>query len=230
METTIMKSSAMRNKIILGLLLTNCLLANPAFAADKKDKAARRAQQMVQQIQQEKAQLQSQLDQAMQAKAVLDADMAKAQEENASLKNKLGAANRKIDGLEISLKEMTAERLAFEAKLLKTQTELEATKTALNELDVKYQANLYDLKVNEQQRANLTATTIQKTKVIDACLAKNAKLYDYGLELVKLYENPSLYKQVVLTEKFSQLKRVELENILQNYNDKIDLEKATGYQ
>jgi chromosome segregation ATPase len=230
METTIMKSSAMRNKIILGLLLTNCLLANPAFAADKRDKAARRAQQMVQQIQQEKAQLQSQLDQVMQAKALLDADILKAQEENASLKTKLGAANRKIDGLEISLKEMTAERLAFEAKLLKTQTELEATKTALSELDVKYQANLYDLKVNEQQRANLTATTIQKTKVIDACLAKNAKLYDYGLELVKLYENPSLYKQVVLTEKFSQLKRVELENILQNYNDKIDLEKATGFQ
>jgi chromosome segregation ATPase len=230
METTIMKSISGLSKIILGLLLTASFLANPALAADKKDKAARRAQQMVQQIQQEKAQLQSQLDQAMQAKAVLDADMVKAQEENASLKTKLGAANRKIEGLEISLKEMTAERLAFEAKLLKTQTELEATKTALNELDVKYQANLDDLKVNEQQRANLTATTIQKTKVIDACLAKNAKLYDYGLELVKLYENPSLYKQVVLTEKFSQIKRVELENILQNYNDKIDQEKATGFQ
>ena len=230
MDTTIMKSIFGVSKIILGLLLAATMLANPALAADKKDKAARRAQQMVQQIQQEKAQLQSQLDQAMQAKALLDADMAKAQEENTSLKTKLGAATRKIDGLEISLKEMTAERLAFEAKLLKTQVELEATKTALNELDVKYQANLYDLKVNEQQRANLTATTIQKTKVIDACLAKNAKLYDYGLELVKLYENPSLYKQVVLTEKFSQIKRVELENILQNYNDKIDLEKATGFQ
>ncbi len=230
MENTIMKSISGPNKIILALLLTASFLANPALAAAKKDKASRRAQQMVQQIQQEKAQLQSQLDQAMQAKVLLDADMAKAQEESASLKTKLGAANRKIEGLEISLKEMTAERLAFEAKLLKTQTELEATKTALNELDVKYQANLYDLKVNEQQRANLTATTIQKTKVIDACLTKNAKLYDYGLELVKLYENPSLYKQVVLTEKFSQLKRVELENILQNYNDKIDLEKATGFQ
>lgn len=230
MDTTIMKSIFGASKIILGLLVTASFLANPALAADKKDKASRRAQQMVQQIQQEKAQLQSQLDQAMQAKAVLDADMAKAQEENTTLKTKLGAANRRIEGLEISLKEMTAERLAFEAKLLKTQTELEATKTALNELDVKYQANLYDLKVNEQQRANLTATTIQKTKVIDACLVKNVKLYDYGLELVKLYENPSLYKQIVLTEKFSQLKRVELENILQNYNDKIDLEKATGFQ
>ena len=226
METKIMKSSAMRNKFILGLLLTTFLLANPALAADKKDKASRR----VQQIQQEKAQLQSQLDQTLQTKATLEADMVKVQEDNSSLKTRSAAASRKINGLEISLKEMTAERMDFEAKLLKTQTELEATKTALSELDAKHQANLYDLKVNEQQRANLTATTIQKTKVIDACLAKNAKLYDYGLELVKLYENPSLYKQVVLTEKFSQLKRVELENILQNYNDKIDLEKATGFQ
>ena len=226
METTIMKSSTQTIKVMLGLFLAISLLANPALAADKKDKASRR----VQQIQQEKAQLQSQLDQTLQAKAVLDADMAKAQEDNTALKSRSAAASRKISGLETSLKEMTAERMDFEAKLLKTQTELEATKTALSELDAKHQANLYDLKINEQQRTNLTATTIQKTKVIDACVAKNAKLYDYGLELVKLFENPSLYRRIVLNEPFSQLKRVELENILQNYNDKIDLEKATGFQ
>jgi septal ring factor EnvC (AmiA/AmiB activator) len=156
--------------------------------------------------------------------------MAKAQEDNTALKSRSAAAKRKIDGLETSLKEMTDERLAFEAKLLMTQSELEATKTALSELDAKHQANLYDLKVNEQQRANLTATTIQKTKLIDACVAKNAKLYEYSLELVKLYENPSLYRRIVLNEPFSQLKRVELENILQNYNDKIDLERASGLQ
>jgi chromosome segregation ATPase len=226
METTIMKSSTLTIKVMLGLFLSISLLANPALAADKKDKASRR----VQQIQQEKAQLQSQLDQTLQAKAVLDADMAKAQEDNTALKSRSAAASRKISGLETSLKEMTAERMDFEAKLLKTQTELEATKTALSELDAKHQANLYDLKINEQQRTNLTATTIQKTKVIDACVAKNAKLYDYGLELVKLYENPSLYRRIVLNEPFSQLKRVELENILQNYNDKIDAEKAPSAQ
>ncbi len=226
METTIMKSSGLPSKVMLGLLLALSLITNPALAADKKDKASRR----VQQIQQEKAQLQSQLDQTLQTKATLEADMAKAQEDNTALKSRSAAASRKIGGLETSLKEITAERMDFEAKLLKTQTELEATKTALSELDAKHQANLYDLKINEQQRANLTATTIQKTKVIDACVAKNAKLYDYGLDLVKLYENPSLYRRIVLNEPFSQLKRVELENILQNYNDKIDLEKATGLQ
>ena len=217
-----MKLNFLNTSFIVSILLATSLLANPVLAAEKKDKAARRAQQMVQQIQQEKAQLQAQLDQEQQAKAAMEADLAKAQAENVAIKSKLSAANVKIDGLEVSLKEMTAERLAFEAKLMKTQIELQATKTALNELDVKYQGTVYDLKVNEQQRANLTATSIQKTKLIDACVAKNNKLYDYGLDLVKLYENPTEYKKVVLTEPFSQLKRVQLENILQDYNDKID--------
>ena len=217
-----MKLNSLSASFLVSILLVTSLLTNPALAADKKDKAARRAQQMVQQIQQEKAQLQAQLDQELQAKAAMEADLAKAQAENVAIKSKLGAANVKIDGLEVNLKEMTAERLAFEAKLMKTQIELQATKTALNELDVKYQGTVYDLKVNEQQRANLTATSIQKTKLIDACVAKNNKLYDYGLDLVKLYENPTEYKKVVLTEPFSQLKRVQLENILQDYNDKID--------
>ena len=217
-----MKLNSLSASFLVSILLVTSLLTNPALAADKKDKAARRAQQMVQQIQQEKAQLQAQLDQELQAKAAMEADLAKAQAENVAIKSKLSAANVKIDGLEVSLKEMTGERLAFEAKLMKTQVELQSTKTALNELEVKHQGTVYDLKVNEQQRANLTATSIQKTKLIDACVAKNNKLYDYGLELVKLYENPTDYKKVVLTEPFSQLKRVQLENILQDYNDKID--------
>jgi hypothetical protein len=222
MEPRIMKLNFLNTSFLVSILLATSLLANPVLAAEKKDKASRRAQQMVQQIQQEKAQLQAQLDQELQAKAAMEADLAKAQAENVAIKSKLSAANVKIDGLEVNLKEMTAERLAFEAKLMKTQIELQATKTALNELDVKYQGTVYDLKVNEQQRANLTATSIQKTKLIDACVAKNNKLYDYGLDLVKLYENPTEYKKVVLTEPFSQLKRVQLENILQDYNDKID--------
>ena len=192
----------------------------------QKDKAARRAQQMVQQIQQEKAQLQSQLDQEMQAKAALEAEMAKMQAENSSLKGKLSIAKHKIDELEVSLREMTAERLAFEAKLMKTQIELESTRSSLNELGLQYKSALNDLKVNEQQRTTLTTNLIQKSKVIDACVGKNAKLYEFGLDLVKLYENPSRYEKTVLTEPFSQIRRVKLENILQDYNDKIDEQRA----
>ena len=221
-----MKSSEMHSGFLIGFLLVTSLLANPALAAEKKDKAARRAQQMVQQIQQEKAQLQSQLDQEMQAKAALEAEMAKMQAENSSLKGKLSIAKHKIDELEVSLREMTAERLAFEAKLMKTQIELESTRSSLNELGLQYKGALNDLKVNEQQRTTLTTNLIQKSKVIDACVGKNAKLYEFGLDLVKLYENPSRYEKTVLTEPFSQIRRVKLENILQDYNDKIDEQRA----
>ena len=225
MEYKIMRSSSVNASFLIGLILVTSLFANPALAGDKKDKASRRAQQMVQQIQQEKAELQSRLDQETQAKAMLEADMAKAKEENTALKAKLTMANRTIDTLQTGLKEMTAERLAFEAKLMKTQIELDATKTALSDSDNKYKTALYDIKVKELQRTSLTASLMQKSKLIDGCVAKNAKLYYYGLELVKLYENPSRYKKLVLTEPFSQLKRVELENILQEYNDKIDEQK-----
>ena len=221
-----MRSNSVNASFLLGLILVTSLFANPALAADKKDKASRRAQQMVQQIQQEKAELQSRLDQETQAKAMLEADMAKATEENTALKAKLTTANRTIDTLQTGLKEMTAERLSFEAKLMKTQIELDATKTALSDSDNKYKTALYDLKVKELQRTTLTNSLLQKSKVIDSCVAKNAKLYDYGLDLVKLYENPSQYKKIVLTEPFSQLKRVELENILQEFNDKVDEQRV----
>jgi len=221
-----MRSNSVNASFLLGLILVTSLFANAALAADKKDKASRRAQQMVQQIQQEKAELQSRLDQETQAKAMLEADMAKATEENTALKAKLTTANRTIDTLQTGLKEMTAERLSFEAKLMKTQIELDATKTALSDSDNKYKTALYDLKVKELQRATLTNSLLQKSKVIDSCVAKNAKLYDYGLDLVKLYENPSQYKKIVLTEPFSQLKRVELENILQEFNDKVDEQRV----
>lgn len=226
MYHNVIKLVSVKTTILINLILLISLIATPALAADKKDKASRRAQQMVQQLQQEKAQLQTQVDQQNQAKATLELEVTKATEDMTALKAKYSLAIRKGDALELSLKEMTAERLAFEAKLMKMQVVLDATQNSLTDLGVEYKSAQYDLQVNEKQRANLTATSIQKTKVIDVCESKNAKLYDFSLELVKLYENPSQYKKMVLTEPFSQLKRVELENILQDYNDKINEQKV----
>ena len=50
-----MKLNFLNTSFLVSILLATSLLANPVLAAEKKDKASRRAQQMVQQIQQEKA-------------------------------------------------------------------------------------------------------------------------------------------------------------------------------
>jgi len=39
---------------------------------------------------------------------------------------------------------------------------------------------------------------------------------------VQIYDDPSRYEAIMRKEKFFQLKRVELENILQNQQDKLD--------
>ncbi|MBL8506590.1 MAG: hypothetical protein JNJ51_09555, partial [Methylobacillus glycogenes] len=68
----------------------------------------------------------------------------------------------------------------------------------------------------------MQAAIINKQQQVNASQEKNARLHDFGLQLVKIYDKPSTYEQVMRDEKFTQLKRVELENILQDFRDKLD--------
>ncbi|NOT67540.1 MAG: hypothetical protein HOP04_04285 [Methylophilaceae bacterium] len=208
---------------VFGLALVTMLILQPAQAADKKDKAARRMQQMVQQMQQEKAELQAQIDQA---KAGFEAEAKKSAQQADSLKGSLSAANRKAGSLAADLQRTAKERSAAEAKLQQTQGLLESAQKSLSELTLQYQNAQRDLKVNEGERGKLVGNLAQKENTLAACVGKNTKLYGFGLELVKMYENPGAFDAVLRKEPFTQIKRVELENIFQDYRDKLDEERA----
>jgi len=206
------------------------LAITPAHATDKKDKSARRMQQMVQKIQQEKVELQTQLDQEKQANVVLEVEVKKLAEQSSILKANLSAVNRKVGSLTTSLLQANAEKSAVDTKILQTQALLDNMQKSLNDLTLQYHTSQHDLKVNEQERTKLTGSLNQKVKVLEVCEVKNSKLYEFGLELVKVYDKPSTYQAILRTEPFAQLKRVELENILQDYNDKIDEQRVTTSQ
>ena len=57
---------------------------------------------------------------------------------------------------------------------------------------------------------------------MDECTIKNGKLHQFGTELIQLYDKPSTYEAAMRKEQFFQLKRVELENILQCKQDGLD--------
>ncbi|HWU57007.1 MAG TPA: hypothetical protein VN175_15965, partial [Rhizomicrobium sp.] len=50
---------------------------------------------------------------------------------------------------------------------------------------------------------------------------KNAKLYQLGRELLDRYENKSVLDVVGTAEPVTKLKRVEYENVVQDYEDKL---------
>jgi chromosome segregation ATPase len=213
-------------KTFISLLMAITLLATlDVEAAEKKDKSARRLQQMGQQLQQaeqEKADLQSQIDVAKKATAEAEDKAKKSDELAASLSKKLGVSERKVASAIAEVKTLTTEKITLGDKLQKTEAELESNKKNLAELTEKYQTAQNDLKVGENQRKEQLLTIQQKSSRIDLCEQKNLKLYGFGLELIKTFEKPSEYEVALRTEKFTQLKRVQLENTMQEYRDKLE--------
>jgi chromosome segregation ATPase len=124
--------------------------------------------------------------------------------------------------LNASLTKTQQEKAALETQLTETKATLATTETNLTELKTQHQKALADLDFNDNQRKTLSSNLAETTKNLNTCEDKNGKLYTYGKELMQIYDDPSRYEAMMRKEKFFQLKRVELENILQNQQDKLD--------
>ena len=208
--------------------MLSLLGAANSHAAEKKDKSARRAAQMMQKMKQdmeaEKAAMQAQFDAQ---KKEMDEKVQKSEEDKKKLEASLASEKRKNKSLEANLNTTKTEKEAVEAKLAQTQTTLEATQKNLAEMTGSYRQAQADLKVNDSQRKEQLATVMQSARSLQNCEAKNDKLYQYGVDMIKIYDKPSTYEVAIKNEKFTQIKRVELENILQEYRDKLDVERVS---
>lgn len=199
--------------------LIGLMFSEPSFSAEKKDKAARKAALMMQQMKQEMATMQAQFATEKQA---LEAQLKTETEAKEVAEKKLSSAESKVRGLGAELSKTQTEKTALDAQLTQTKAELSTTQTNLAELKTQHQKALADLDFNDGQRKTLASNLADTTKNLNTCEDKNNKLYAYGKELVQIYDDPSRYEAVMRKEKFFQLKRVELENILQNQQDKLD--------
>lgn len=215
----------------LSMLLLLALLVTPnAFAAKKKDAAAKQIQQIKQQMQQQlesqKAEMQAQFDKD---KASLKEAADKSEKDASSLKGSLAASSKKAHALEVELDAIRKEKITLETQnqknetnLKETQSSLEATKKSLSDTLQELQVAHRDLKVNEGQRKELTANLEKSDKNLAGCVEKNARLYGFGRDLIDLSDGKNVKDGVIQSEPFTQLKRVELENIYQELRDQID--------
>ena len=191
--------------------------------AAEKDKSARRAALMMQKMKQdmevEKATMQTQFDTH---KKELEDKLKSKDEELAKQTKKLAAVERKNKSLEADITKVTAEKVALDSKLQQTQSTLDTTQNNLTELKKQYAQAQADLKFNDNQRKTLSTNLAKTNKAMDECTIKNGKLHQFGTELIQIYDKPSTYDAAMRKEQFFQLKRVELENILQSKQDSLD--------
>ncbi len=222
-------------KLRLQQLIAACILASffsviytpSAEAAEKKDKAARRAALMMQKMQQdmeaEKAAMQAKFDAE---KKKLEETLLQKDDEIQKINKSLAIAEKKNRALEAEKIKLIAEKTALTEKLALTESTLATTEKNLVDLNAQYKQAQEDLKFNDNQRKTLATNLAQTTKSLNQCTDKNAKLHEFGTDLIKIYDSPSRYEAVMRKESFFQLKRVELENLLQDHQDKLDAEKV----
>jgi hypothetical protein len=187
------------SKIHIGLTAVSLLIASPAFADEATEvrlrEALRAATEQVQQLQQEKAALQSKPVPALPAATPEPPRDAISQ----------AAHNR-------ALSKAIAQHQADQAEIALLKSAVEDASRAASVRDAG----------NSKTEASLTEAQAR----IKALEDKNAKLVEIGSDLLTRYENVGWGDVMGAKEPFVGAKRVELQNIAQDYGDRISDNKV----
>ncbi len=190
-------------------------LSSTHFVEAADDKDSKRSAQMIRQMRQQQAKLEAE-------KQAKDAELAEKQKALEEASQSAAQASGSLKKVNTQLTNSNRSLLKTKSILAERESELAQIKNELEQLKQQHQQALADLEFNEQQRKTQVDHVAQSTKRLNECTEKNQLLYAHGKSLIKIYEKPSLYEHVMRKEKFFQLKRVELENILQDKLDQLD--------
>lgn len=201
-------------------LFVALVLLSPARAAEPVDAASARLRESVRSLTLQLRDTQAQV-------ATLQAEKQTAKTESdqivAALKKQVEAQDKKIADERTKADKATAEaKTAAEAQA----TEIARLKAELAKTTVAFQQADTLAKATEAERAKLAAQNAVLERLIADREAKNLALYTLGNEILVRYEKFSLGEALAAKEPFVGTARVKLENLVQDYADKLRDSKA----
>ena len=205
----------------LPLLLAMMVLAtSPSWAAnDSREKQMlRRMQQQVQQLDQARALAEQEKAAALADKETTERELDKVRSAEASRKRQLASEHAARSRIEAELKALQAESEALKARLADTEKQL-ADSVALQRATAQTLAQVESAK--KQTEGQLSG----KAHDLQVCQTHNGQLYAIGREMMQKYRDKSCQDALVQAEPFSGLKKVEVENLLETWRDRLDREK-----
>lgn len=160
---------------------------------------------------------------------MLTAKQSEAERARMALTQQLASAERERDQLR---QQLQAGQSAAQTAAQQASTQLDAQKQTLAAAIATYQENLTRWQMAYNEAAETARTRDADAKKLDAllvqtrgramvCEDKNAELYKFGKELVELYGNQDVLGSLGSKEPFTRLKQVQIENLMQDYEDKL---------
>lgn len=156
------------------------------------------------------------------------AENAKLQTDNDALKKELEAFKAKSSQTVAEQAKLAqrARELQLASDQLRTETSsndeaLQKTRAQLTELIGKFRETAQLLKDVEAERDTLRASTTLKERELTSCVDKNAQMYLLSDEVLSRLEDRGLWSTLKSKEPFTQLSRARLENLVDDYRDRI---------
>lgn len=188
----------------LVLLATSAFAADPAAADTKLRESLRNSMLQLRTISAER-------DALLAGKAQLEAEKKAAADQVAAMTKQLAADKDAADKSIAELKDQTAQQEAQLAELKRSLDEWKAAqKKAANTAATK-----------EAERAKLAQQKIELEREVADQRTKNLAMYRIGSEVLERYEKFGLGTALAAREPFTGNMRVKLENLVQDYGDKL---------
>ncbi|MEC5386793.1 hypothetical protein VVD49_13745 [Uliginosibacterium sp. H3] len=213
----------MTHHILVRACLIGLLLAQPLAHAE--DKQAARSQEQLRRLRQQVQQLQQTQQQSeqksAQEKAAADEELKRRSSELGSTSKKLKDSERQLADLQTRLKAAEQERDALTTKYG------DASKR-LAELEPLQRDTAAKLRTRDGEASGLQASLTAELAERKRCEANNIALYQYGRELMTLYENKGVVSALRHSEPVFGLGQVQMQNMLEEYRDKLDAQKRAA--
>ena len=201
--------------LIIGCLVL--IVASPLYAANKKDpakEAQRRLQMQMKQVQDEKAAVE-------QEKAALGKELETLKKKTGEIESSVVRANRSRAAAEKEAEALKQGKIELSEKI--TQLEKQFSESQLSLRDTRQ-----SLQQETSQKQRLEQNLGTRDKELGVCETKNKKLYQYQVELLNRAQQRGSFDALLENEPIVQMKRIEMENLMEEYRDKIDKEQIVS--
>lgn len=169
------------------------------------------------QLQQALSRAQGLLRQLAQQKAQLEAEVANLRVESAGLRKRATRLEATVEENEADLASREREQQRTAGRLARTETRLEQTRERLGEVVGKYRELAELQRTTRFEKEQLAAELAVTRRTLEDAQRRNRTLYDLGLELVELYDGKSAMDGLLQREPVTGLRKVEIQNVLQSY-------------
>jgi predicted nucleic acid-binding Zn-ribbon protein len=174
----------------------------------------------------------------------LNADNAQLQQEKANLEKDNAELKKKVKssaaGMSRTRAQAKQEQQQLQEELTKSASESAQLRSRLADLEGKLQAlsgrfdrseaqgraldgQVRELKARLEEQRQIIG---RQVGMIDACTEKNTRLYQLNVELLDKYRSKGVSDALLQAEPFTQIKRIELDNVAQEYKDKLDQQRV----